>query len=204
MTTIPLFPLSKPLFPSGVLALRIFEVRYLDMVKKCIADQSEFGVVALLSGNEVRTPEGHEELASVGTMARIEEWSAPMPGLFHVRCTGTTRFRLLSAEQGQYGLWRGQADPIAVDGEVSLPVGLQATANKLGGIIAELQKEGLPADQMPIAAPFRLDECGWVADRWSEVLPMPLAQKLDLLALTDPVLRLKQVQQYLVDQGLLP
>jgi Lon protease-like protein len=204
MTSIPLFPLSKPLFPSGVLSLRIFEVRYLDMIKKCIADQSEFGVVALLSGSEVRTPEGREELAQVGTMARIDAWSAPMPGLFHVRCVGTTRFRLLSTEQGKYGLWRGQADPMAADDEIGLPVALQAAANKLGGLIAELQKEGLPADQMPIAAPFHLDECGWVADRWSEVLPMPLAQKLQLLALTDPVLRLEQVQQYLVDQGLMP
>ncbi|HEY9281581.1 MAG TPA: LON peptidase substrate-binding domain-containing protein [Eoetvoesiella sp.] len=203
MMSIPLFPLSKPLFPAGVLTLRIFEVRYLDMVKKCIAEHTEFGVVALLSGGEVRTPEGHEELAMAGTMARLDEWSSPMPGLMHLRCTGTTRFTLASAEQGKYGLWVGQADPIADDPVAAIPVAQQVVANKLGTLIAELQKDGVPADQMPIAAPFRLDECGWVANRWSEILPMPTQQKLHLLTLPDPVRRLEHVQQYLIDRGLM-
>ncbi|MCH1998346.1 LON peptidase substrate-binding domain-containing protein, partial [Achromobacter xylosoxidans] len=78
MATIPLFPLSNALFPAGVLHLRIFEVRYLDMIRRCIADGTEFGVVALLAGNEVRSPEGQEVLADVGTLARIDAWDAPM------------------------------------------------------------------------------------------------------------------------------
>src|SRR5690606_1549958 len=72
MDDIPLFPLGNALFPAGVLTLQVFEVRYLDIVKKCIANQSEFGVVVLLSGREIRTPEGQETLAGVGTMARID------------------------------------------------------------------------------------------------------------------------------------
>src|SRR5690554_3440979 len=89
---IPLFPLSTILFPAGVLTLRVFEVRYLDMIKKCIGDGTQFGVVGLLSGGEVRTPESNEVFASVGTMAQIVEWTAPMPALLHIRCTGTQRF----------------------------------------------------------------------------------------------------------------
>ncbi|RTZ44648.1 peptidase S16 [Candidimonas sp. SYP-B2681] len=203
MNTIPLFPLATTLFPAGVLTLRIFEVRYLDMIKKCIADGSQFGVVTLLSGSEVRSPEGNEQLATIGTMARIEEWSAPMPALLHVRCTGTSRFHLASAEQGKYGLWSGVAVPIDDDPEVPIPPKLQSPANALGALIASLQKDGVPADQMPLAAPFRLDESAWVANRWSELLPLPVEEKLRLLMLQDPILRLQAIRQLLDDRDLL-
>ena len=85
MALIPLFPLSRALFPGGVLHLRVFEVRYLDMVRRCIADGTGFGVVALLSARGPQ-PEGLETLAPVGTMARIESWDAPMPALLALRC----------------------------------------------------------------------------------------------------------------------
>mgnify|MGYP003582559982 FL=1 len=203
MNTIPLFPLSAVLFPSGVLPLRVFEVRYLDMVKKCIADKTEFGVVALLGGSEVRTPQGHEVLGTTGTMARIDEWSAPMPGLLHLRCTGTTRFDLQSSVQGKYGLWNGEAVPIEEDPIVEIPIALQASANRLGKLISDLQKDGVPLPEMPVAAPFFLDESGWVANRWCELLPIPVDQKLRLLALKNPVERLEYVHKFLSDRGLM-
>ena len=87
MATIPLFPLSNALFPAGVLHLRIFEVRYLDMIRRCIADGSEFGVVALLAGNEVRSPEGHETLAGVGN-EHVRRPRLPLVGAERERCAG--------------------------------------------------------------------------------------------------------------------
>src|SRR4051812_34751455 len=99
MTSIPLFPLNTVLYPDGHLPLQVFEVRYLDMVKKCIANEEPFGVVSLLHGAEVRLPDGDEVLSDVGTLARIEEWSAPMPGLLHIKCVGTSRFRVFSSER---------------------------------------------------------------------------------------------------------
>jgi Lon protease-like protein len=204
MDSIPLFPLGNALYPAGVLHLRIFEVRYLDMIKKCIANKTEFGVVALLSGHEVRTPEGTETLAEVGTMARIDEWSAPMPGLLQLRCSGTTRFRLEASRQLKHGLWMGDAVAIADDPVVDIPDNLQPTANALGKLIADLQQHGVPGMQMPIAPPFRLDESAWVANRWCEMLPMPPQQKEHLLALEDPVARLEQIQEVLTGRGLMP
>lgn len=44
MTSIPLFPLNTVLFPDGYLPLQVFEVRYLDMVKKCIASGQPFAI----------------------------------------------------------------------------------------------------------------------------------------------------------------
>lgn len=202
MALIPLFPLSNALFPAGVLHLRIFEVRYLDMIRRCIADGSEFGVVGLLAGNEVRSPEGVETLAPLGTMARIASWDAPMPALLQVRCIGGSRFRLLSSEVAKYGLWMGQVEPIADDPPTPVPASMQPSADALGRLVAQWQQEGVPADKMPIAPPFRLDDSGWVADRWCELLPLPPDDKTRLLGLTDPVARLAAVQDFLRGQGL--
>lgn len=203
MDAIPLFPLGRALFPSGVLPLRIFEVRYLDMIKKCIASHAQFGVVQLVSGSEVRTPESTETFLQAGTLARIVEWEAPMPGLLQVRCIGTTRFRLASSERLKHGLWVGQAVDLADDPVVALPGTLQPSANALGKLIAELQQRGVPPAEMPIAPPFRLDESGWVADRWAELLPMAPLQKEQLLVLEDPVARLELVQSFLAARHLL-
>lgn len=202
MATIPLFPLSNALFPAGVLHLRIFEVRYLDMIRRCIADGSEFGVVGLLSGQEVRTPEGTETLAPVGTMARIADWDAPMPALLELRCIGTSRFRLLSSEVAKYGLWMGQAEPIPDDPPAPVPAAMQASADALGRLVAQWQQDGVSPERMPLGPPFRLDDSGWVADRWCELLPLPPDDKAALLAMTDPVARLAAIQDVLRGQGL--
>ncbi|ARP87231.1 LON peptidase substrate-binding domain-containing protein [Bordetella genomosp. 9] len=202
--TIPLFPLGNALFPDGIMHLRVFEVRYLDMIRKCIANGSSFGVVPLLAGREVRTPQGHEVLADAGTLARIVESSAPMPGLLQVVCLGTRRFRLLSAREGKYGLWQGEAEILDDDEPVPIPAPLQAGADALGALIADLQQRGTPPALMPLSPPFRLDECGWVADRWSELLPLSMAEKAELLLMPDPGQRLARIHEALAQRGLLP
>lgn len=202
MAEIPLFPLSNALFPDGALRLRVFEVRYLDMIRRCIADGSPFGVVVLYAGSEVRTPEGRETLAPVGTLARIVSWHAPMPALLELACTGTQLFRLVSTRQAKYGLWMGEAELLPQDPAVALPAQLQPSADALGRLIASMQQHGVPPQEMPLAPPFRLDECGWVANRWAEILPLAPIEKARLLALDDPAERLRQVQAELA--GLTP
>jgi Lon protease-like protein len=110
-----LFPLKTILFPDGHLPLQVFEVRYLDLVKRCIAKGEEFGVVSLLDGSEVRVPDQHETLSACGTMARILDWSAPLPGLLQISCIGTTRFQVKSAEQLKHGLWMAEVEEVAED-----------------------------------------------------------------------------------------
>ncbi|WP_397475365.1 LON peptidase substrate-binding domain-containing protein [Pusillimonas sp.] len=203
MEEIPLFPLGRALFPNGVLHLRIFEVRYLDMIRRCIEKGSEFGVVGLLEGREVRSPDGVEKLSNAGTMARIDAWHAPMPALIHLRCIGTTPFELLDSRQEKFGLWVGSGAPLDPDASTPIPASLQASADALGRLIASLQQEGAPLEAMPVAAPFRLDECGWVADRWGELLPLTAMQRQNLLRLRDPETRLERVQHYLRLHGVL-
>ncbi|MGW8392006.1 LON peptidase substrate-binding domain-containing protein [Pseudoduganella sp. HUAS MS19] len=203
MSAIPLFPLHTVLYPDGYLPLQIFEVRYLDMVKRCIEHHEEFGVVALVQGDEVRKPDQHETLCAVGTMAHIDEWKAVIPGLMQLRCSGHHRFRIVSAEQLKHGLW--MADVALIDDDMTVPVpsDQQDVADSLGLLIQTLQERGIPAGQMPMQAPYRLQEAGWVANRWCELLRLSLAQKQLLLAQENPVLRLELVQDVMVEHGLL-
>jgi Lon protease-like protein len=198
---IPLFPLNTVLFPDGRLALQVFEVRYLDMIKRCIAGSEEFGVVALAEGEEVRKPGQQEILAPVGTLARIVDWTAPLPGLMHITCLGTQRFRLQAAEQLKHGLWMANVERLPDDMTVPVPAEQQDVANALGSLIRSLQERGVTPAQMPMGAPYRLDESGWVANRWCELLDIDLAQKQLLLAQDNPVLRLELVQDALADSG---
>ncbi|MBV7534278.1 LON peptidase substrate-binding domain-containing protein [Duganella sp. sic0402] len=203
MPSIPLFPLKTILFPDGHLPLQVFEVRYLDLVKRCIAKGEEFGVVSLLDGSEVRVPDQHETLSACGTMARIMDWSAPLPGLLQISCIGTTRFQVKSAEQLKHGLWMAEVDDVAEDMVVPIPSEQQDVANALGALIRSLQKKQISTANMSLAPPYRLDEAGWVANRWCELLRLDLEEKQRLLLQENPVLRLELVQDVLSENGLL-
>lgn len=201
--TIPLFPLSTVLFPDGYLPLQIFEVRYLDMVKRAITDGTPFGVVSLIEGAEVRAPDRIESFADIGTLAHIGSATTPMPGLIQIQCTGGSRFRIDRSERLRHGLWMAEVSALADDQMVAIPAELEDTAAALAELIKTLAQEDVPAHEMPLQPPFRLDECGWVANRWAELLPLPPGQKHRLLALDNPLLRLELIQDMLNERGAL-
>jgi uncharacterized protein len=201
MITIPLFPLATILFPDGYLPLRIFEVRYLSLVKTCLAEEQAFGVTTLHQGSETRVPNQETRFAEVGTMARILQANAVEPNLLYIRCQGAQRFRIQQSRQLSNGLWMADVDMLEDDHVVAIPDELDDTARALGHLIAALQKEGLPAHQFPLLPPFRLDECGWVSNRWCDLLPLSPEEKQRMLCLDNPVLRLELVQDLLNARG---
>ena len=83
------------------------------------------------------------------------------------------------------------ADPLRLPG----PAMLQ-TVTALAEAIAKLKQQG----KEPFSTPYRLDDAGWVANRWCELLPVSLAAKQRLMELEDPVLRLSLVDGYLRDK----
>jgi uncharacterized protein len=191
LQSLPLFPLGTVLFPQGALPLRIFEMRYLDMVNKCLQTGAPFGVVALTQGIEVQIPQAQETFAQVGTLASIAQHAAPQPGLKVVQCVGQQRFRILRRERLKHGLWIADVEHIDADQSVAIPAELQPCASVLRKVIAQLPSQAL-AD--PIAAEdSRWNDCAWVANRWCELLPMPTELKQRMLELDNPVIRLELV-----------
>jgi len=194
---IPLFPLESGLFPDGLISLRIFEVRYLDMVKKSIDNKSPFGLVMLKSGSEIRKPGITEELMPVGTIAEIIEINNLQPALILIRCLGKNRFRLLRQERVKYGLWQGEIELIENDELRQVPPSLQPVSDSLGKLIASMEQNGFTENKMPILPPFRLQESGWVSNRWAELLSVNTNTRQQLLAEMCPVSRLKNVSKFL-------
>ena len=195
---LPLFPLQTVLFPGGLLPLRVFEARYLDLVSRCLRSGSPFGVVCIRQGSEVRgasaTPTRFEDTA---VLARLQDVDAEQPGILKVRCLGGERVRLGPAQQQDDGLWVADAEGLAGDDPAAVPAELAGSARALGQAIASLAEQ----DQHPFLPPHRLDDAGWVANRWCELLPIPLAAKQRLMVLDEPVLRLKIVDEYLRGKG---
>jgi len=203
LQSLPLFPLSAVLFPDGLLSLRVFEVRYLDMVAKCRKAGAPFGVVSLTQGEEVRRPGVQEAFSQVGTLAAIHDFEQPQPGLMLLRATGAQRFRITSSDQLKHGLWVADVERLPADLAVPVPPDLKPAADALQRLIQSLQlKSGNPGT-MPLLPPWKLDDCGWVANRWCELLPLPVGLKQRLMELDNPLVRLELVSDVLTRTGIM-
>ena len=205
LSSLPLFPLNSVLFPDGVLALRVFEVRYLDMVRKCHHAGAPFGIVALTQGNEVRQAGAPDErFHDIGTLAVIEKLDNPQPGLITLLCRGSQRFRITARRHLPHGLWIADVEQLATDLAVSIPEDLLTTATTLAQVLASLRERDTGSGTALHPTPDQLDDCGWVANRWCELLPIPLELKQRLMELDNPLVRLELVGDVLERTGISP
>jgi len=202
LKSLPLFPLGTVLFPAGTLPLKVFEVRYLDMIGKCHRAGAPFGVVALAQGNEVRVAgAADEQLHPVGTLARITQLEQSQPGLLMVHCRGEQRFRIDRPERLRHGLWVADVTLLAHDAPLALPDDLRHAAQSLKQVYDGLRARS-PTAPVPPEASTRYDDCAWVANRWCELLPLPLATRQRLMMLDNPLLRLELVADMLTKTGI--
>ena len=220
LAQLPLFPLESVLFPGGLLPLQIFEVRYLDMIGRCHKAGTPFGVVCLSEGREVRQraasagPTGdafaHEAFFPIGTLARIDELQRPQPGLMMVRCTGTQRFRVERSAQLKFGLWAGDVTLLDADAVVPVPDDLAFARDALRALAQDIESRietgaaqggGQAGAELSLRKPYQWNDCGWLANRWSELLPLSPELKQRFMALDSPVLRLELVADTLGQMG---
>ncbi len=197
MTELPLFPLQTVLFPGGLLSLKVFEARYLDLAAACLREQRPFGVVALRKGQEVRRGDEALVLEDVGVVAELLEVDSAQPGILHLRCRGTQRFRIEGTRQQADGLWIGTVELLPDDEIVPPAEAMHETVRGLANAIASLKGKGVE----PFEEPYQFDSAGWVANRWCEILPIPLAAKQKLMELPDARVRLGLVDEFLRGKG---
>lgn len=202
---LPLFPLQTVLFPGGLLPLRIFEVRYLDMVQRCQREGAPFGVVSLIQGHEVArtpstqgtTPQGTEVFQNVGTLARIEHFEQVQAGLIVVRVRGVQRFRVQASHKLKHGLWVASVELIPHDLPSPVPTDLAGTSRSLQQVLQSLQAQATRPEELPITPPYQWNDAGWVANRWCDLLPVGTELKHRLMSLDAPLLRLELVSDIL-------
>jgi uncharacterized protein len=204
LADLPLFPLHTVLFPDGLLPLKIFEARYLDMARDCLREKSPFGVCMLKSGSEVAQPNEPSVPENVGCLAEISECDVETFGMLLIRAHGTRRFRLLSHRVEPSGLLVGMAEPLPDDAPLEGNQHLAkfgACAEVLERIIATIRERD--PDSLPFAEPFRLDDPSWVSNRLSEVLPIALRARQKLMELPDAGARIDVVHHYMQQHQLL-
>jgi uncharacterized protein len=183
--TLPLFPLNTVLFPDGLLPLRIFETRYVDMVGRCMREASPFGVVMIRSGAEVGTV---ADTAGLGTTARIVDFSKLPDGLLGITCRGERKFRVVKRWQRADGLNLGDIEYLQLEATVAVPDEYRHLADLLRKVLPEL---GEPYAGMAV----NFADASWVGCRLAEILPLGLTDKLRLLELDEPLERLARLNQ---------
>jgi uncharacterized protein len=177
--SIALFPLNIVLFPGGPLPLRIFETRYLDMVRSCMRGDQRFGVALIREGGEV----GPAETFDVGTMAKIIDFHQLSDGFLGLSCVGEQRFRILSRSRQADGLNLVQIDWVAAEPAIPVP--------ERHARLAELLKTVLPElGEVYAGIEMHLDDAAWVGHRLAEILPIAATEKQFCLELADPIQRL--------------
>lgn len=189
MKEIPLFPLHTVLFPAGVLPLRIFEQRYLEMTKACLRDGTPFGACLIREGSEVGTP---AVPCSVGCLATITEWEMPQLGMFHLLARGGERFRILQTRTAPGGLVAAEVELLAA-APGPTPVDA-ACRNVLESVIAKIGAERFPP-------PIDLESADWVAYRLAEILPLELPDRQALLEMDDAAQRFEHLRSILRKHG---
>ncbi|OHX25897.1 ATP-dependent protease [Xanthomonas alfalfae] len=183
-SALPLFPLHSVLLPGAAMGLRVFERRYLDLVRECGRNGTSFGVCLILEGNEVGVP---ATPAAFGTEVRIEDFDVGADGVLVLRLRGTRRFHVQRSRIRDNGLvvgdvaWR-EPDP---DDELRPEHGLLSTVlermlEQVGGEFASV-------------GPGLMDQAAWVGWRLAELLRLTEQQRLSLLQQDDPHRRLDQL-----------
>ena len=180
-TDIALFPLGTVLFPGGLLPLRIFETRYVDMVSRCMRQDETFGVVLINQGTETSSD---VETASFGTTARIIDFQTLQDGLLGLLCRGESRFRIMQRSQQTDGLNLASIEWVRDPSDVAIDAQYQSLVKILREAMSRLENLGKFIEP-------NYSDATWVSYRLAEFLPLPAKLQQKLLEIDDPNERLK-------------
>lgn len=189
-----IFPLRTVLFPGGVLPLRVFEARYLELVRECTTADLPFGVCLITHGTDTDPNARHE---AVGCTARIVDFDSEESGLLNLRVIGGERFRVLDRRVRQDGLIRADIEMIDPDDTAEIPEEFGGCVTLVRRLVDDLvAREADPMRRM-IAEPYRFESASWVGNRLGEFLPIAPRARQKLMELDDAVTRLSLIHQYL-------
>lgn len=189
MMEIPLFLLNTVLHSGGRLELRVFETRYMDMIKERLRCAAPFGVCQFERGDGVAAQDESGVPHRVGTLASIVDWEMPQFGILNVVTNGGARFRIVEHHTMPDGLVRATVEVLPDPPVTPIPGDYARLVPMLRALIDALE------DAPP--QPYRFFDAAWVADRWAELLPLPLEVRQRVLEMDDGVARLDAIYRFL-------
>ncbi len=186
--SLPLFPLHSTLLPGASLGLRVFEARYLDLVRECGRKGGTFGVCLILEGEEVGAP---ATPAAWGVEALVEDFDVGADGVLVLRLRGGRRFHVRQTRVRDNGLVVAEVEWRERDSDDELQ-----PEHALLGILLEriLEQAG---GEYASAGPAQFDQAAWVGWRLAELLPLQEQQRVTLLHEDDPHRRLEYLLEWI-------
>jgi len=189
----PIFPLNTVLFPGGTLPLRVFEARYMDMARECLKTKAPFGVCRIVEGREVGDP---ATPATIGCAAHIAECDMQQLGVLNLLTRGGRRFRIMERSVSAQGLVKAGVQWLAAEPDATIP-------DQYAGCVVLLKAIAGDARFGHLTAEGQFDSASWVGYRLSEVLPIPLRIKQQLLEIEGAIPRLSVLHEFLQQRGVL-
>jgi len=191
---IPIFALKTVLFPGARLPIRVFEPRYMEMVKVCLRDEQPFGICSITAGEEAGKPAAY---APVGTIARIDSWDMPQLGILNLVTVGGSRYNVLEREVSPTGLGLAEVTLLLEEDAGSAAEPPPVLVELLERLIERVGAEHFSPER-------HFDDPNWVSYRLAEILPIKLSVKQKLLEVNDSEVRLRVIMEYLKLQGIIP
>ena len=182
-TNIPLFPLKSIVLPGGIFPLRIFERRYIDMVKNCVKNNTGFGISLSKPNNE--------DFYNVGTFCKISDWEQMDDGLLGITARGKSRYKIINSRVETDNLITANVEIMEEPRFSDIPEELMPYSDFLKNLLDQYPK--FYHDD----APKYYTESGWVGSRLTEILPMPTQDKQVILETEDYLVRLYKIKDYI-------
>jgi len=173
---LPLFPLNTVLFPGMPLALHIFEERYKQMIRVCLARQLPFGVVLIREGQEAYGPPAVPY--EIGCTAEIAHRQSLPDDRLDILVLGKERFRIrATSRERPYLVSTVEPFPLRMDAECGLAAAgrqLRELVERYFALLGEAELAEFDQSQLP-------DEPAALAYVGAAALQMPNTQKQALL-----------------------
>ena len=195
MAITPMFPLESALLPGENLPLQIFEPRYGELVRDCMAAAEQvFGVVLISAGREVG---GGDVRCSVGALAHIDQCRPHGPGRYQLACSVTDRIRILQWHnddpypRAEVELWPDEPGPVVSESAI---VAVEDRIIALFERIASSQGARL-RDHNSILARTVKPDVGQRLYALASLLPIGQADKYSVLAAPNASARLAALDE---------
>lgn len=196
---IALFPLRVVMFPGSKVDLQIFERRYLDLVSHCMRNDVGFGVCLLREGEEVVREAARQTIHRTGTYCKIIDWNQLDNGLLGITIEGQAKFRIQDCWQADSGVLEARVEYTNGDSTSNdEPIPLDDDYGALVDLLHSLESHPL-IEQRNLRINYdNLWDLGW---RLSELIPMKVEQKQELLELDDPWDRIRSIEKLVADMA---
>ena len=196
--SIPLFPLRMVLFPGGKLDLQIFEQRYIDLVSASLRSGSGFGICLIKEGEEIIREGTRQTIHRTGTYARIVDWNQLENGLLGITIQGEAKFHVGDCWAKDDGLLMGEVEFTGTDAVNLDAIPLEAEFEALADLLLNLENHPM-VERKELRIDYNnLRDVGW---RLSELIPVDMEQKQELLELDDPVERIQSIERLVADMA---